>query len=284
MKLNESNISAPFFSVITVCFNAGTALLQAVSSALSQTERDFELIIQDGCSQDGSLSLLPDDTRIKAVSEGDDGIYDAMNRATSRASGRYLIFMNCGDRFKDETVLEDVKKRIQAYEEERKKTVHAPHEPPISVVYGDCILDGALRVQPAKITDFYLYRSPLTHQTVFFGRGVFTEYGGYDTSLKIRADHELTVRALRNGCDFLHIDRVICEYEGGGFSEAPENKAQRASDLEYIRSAHYSAEMRKKYDRRLRRRFTRLRNLIASQRSPKWLRRLYRRAANLFNR
>ena len=86
------------FSIITVCLNAGQGLLDTVARTLSQTYENFEIIVKDGGSEDGSLEKLPMDARIRVVTRQDTGIYDAMNQGIAEARGDYLIFMNCGDR------------------------------------------------------------------------------------------------------------------------------------------------------------------------------------------
>ena len=270
--------NTPFFTVITASYNPGDALLTTVRAVLEQSFSDYEMIIKDGGSSDSSLEGLPSDGRIRTVCEPDTGIYDAMNRATELARGKYIVFMNCGDVFYDKSVLSDI------YDFITEKAGEAASEPsPSVIVYGDCVLDGAIKKQPKKMTDFYLYRSPLNHQTMFFGKGVFEKHGNYNTALKVRADHELTVRAYREGSAFLHIDRVICLYEGGGFSESDRNREQRRSDLEYIRKTHFTPKQRRAFDTQLFLGVTALRKKLASPSSPKWLRRFYRTVSNLFN-
>ena len=87
------------FSIITVCLNAGQNLLDTVARTLAQTYPNFEIIVKDGGSKDGSIEKLPRDDRIRVVTRRDTGIYDAMNQGIEEAAGDYLIFMNCGDWF-----------------------------------------------------------------------------------------------------------------------------------------------------------------------------------------
>ena len=75
------------FSVITVCYNPGQALLDTVEKILEQTCTDFEIIVKDGLSTDGSVEKLPADPRIKVIRSKDAGIYDAMNQAVEASSG-----------------------------------------------------------------------------------------------------------------------------------------------------------------------------------------------------
>ena len=102
------------FSVIVVTLNAGERLLETVNSALSQTYKDFELLVKDGESSDGSLDFLGgiNDSRIRVVSRKDASIYDAMNQAVTDALGEYYIFMNTGDLFASDKVLAAVAKHL----------------------------------------------------------------------------------------------------------------------------------------------------------------------------
>ena len=86
--------NTPFFTVITASYNPGDALLTTVRAVLEQSFLDYEMIIKDGGSSDSSLEGLPSDGRIRTVCEPDTGIYDAMNRATELARGKYIVFMN----------------------------------------------------------------------------------------------------------------------------------------------------------------------------------------------
>ena len=101
------------FSIITVCLNPGEKLGITLESVLGQTCEDAEIIVKDGCSRDGSVEKWqrehggdPGADRVRIFVEKDSGIYDAMNQAAAHAQGEFLLFLNCGDAFPDEGVLE----------------------------------------------------------------------------------------------------------------------------------------------------------------------------------
>jgi len=265
----------PFFSIITVCYNAGNGLLRAIEELQAQTCSDIQYIIKDGGSTDGSFSeasaLLREDSRAVLLSCADIGIYDAMNQALSYANGKYVYFLNCGDRFADSEVLADVKQYLEA------NTAND------TVIYGDFLLRGEKILQPQKINRFYLYRRPLNHQSAFFSREIFERQGGFDISFKVRADHEIMLRAYMGGSNFLKLDRVICFYEGGGFSEREEQRAACANELIALRKRYFTDSERARYDRRIRFSFEKTRRFMRSKRAPRWLRSLYRRFANFYN-
>ena len=99
------------FSLITVCFHPGEKLRKTLESALRQTYGNFELIVKDGGSRDGSLEAVPDllaDPRVRVFVEKDTGIYDAMNIAVSEARGDWTAFMNAGDEYFSDHVFKDI--------------------------------------------------------------------------------------------------------------------------------------------------------------------------------
>lgn len=100
----------PKFSIITVTYNAEKVLEDTIQSVISQTYHHVEYIIVDGASKDDTLSII-DRYRSRihtVVSEPDKGLYDAMNKAISLASGDYLCFLNAGDCFHEDDTLQQM--------------------------------------------------------------------------------------------------------------------------------------------------------------------------------
>ena len=97
----------PLFSIITVTWNAASTIAPTLRSVERQTSTDYELLIIDGASTDDTLSIVrrASIASLRVFSEPDNGLYDAMNKGIARARGRYLVFLNAGDAFADDTVL-----------------------------------------------------------------------------------------------------------------------------------------------------------------------------------
>ena len=99
-----------FFSIIVVSLNPGERLKQTLLSILNQTFTDYEVIIKDGGSKDGSTDflqkegILDNNPQIRYITQPDESIYDGMNQALSYVNGKYVQFLNCGDLFYDKDV------------------------------------------------------------------------------------------------------------------------------------------------------------------------------------
>lgn len=98
----------PFISIITVCYNAEETIERTLQSVSSQNLSNYEYIIIDGKSKDGTLQIIEQYTSCVdlLISEPDKGLYDAMNKAIKKATGDYLCFLNAGDKFHSNDTLE----------------------------------------------------------------------------------------------------------------------------------------------------------------------------------
>lgn len=201
------------FSVITVTYNAGDKLKETVTDVLRQTYDNYEILIKDGLSTDGSLEQLPFSEKIRVEKSGDKGIYDAMNQAVELAQGEYIIFMNCGDFFYDEKVLDNLAKVIDK-------------KPDCGIYYGDAYFRLSKEVlhMPGEITDFVCFRHIPCHQACIFSKELFADKG-FDLNYRIRADYEFFLRQYyKKDISPCYTGVVVADYEGGGFSETKENR------------------------------------------------------------
>ena len=208
------------FSIIVVCLNAGEKLTETVKSILRQSIQDYEIIIKDGGSKDGSIDKVKnmlstkEALRVRFFVEKDKSIYDAMNQAVKKAKGDYYLFLNCGDFFFDETVLERTAKFIEKHDKESK------------LFYGDTFYQKTKTtvLAPKEITGFTCYRNIPCHQSCFYQAALF-EQKEYECDYKIRADYDHFLwcfyQADANPC---YLEFTVSSYEGGGYSESRENE------------------------------------------------------------
>lgn len=209
------------FSVVIVSLNPGHELLETVNSVLCQTYKKYEIIIKDGHSADGSLSLLPKNEKIKVVICKDLGIYDAMNQAIYYATGDYIIYLNCGDKFFKNSVLMDVSEIIETSKD--------------CIYYGDCYTENRNYIlhYPDKYSDYDCFTKTLCHQATFYPRKLLIAKK-YDTQYKIAADYNFYISAYKKDrVPLRHLPIIVAAYQGGGVSETHKNR--NASVLESIK-------------------------------------------------
>jgi len=203
-------------SIITINFNNKIGLEKTINSVLNQSFQDFEYIIIDGGSNDGSLDIIEKyKNKINiVVSEQDTGVYNAMNKGIRLAQGEYLNFMNSGDVFFENNTLDKIK--------------HSFCEK-ISLLYGNSLYrnaDGSERneIPPAKMTFLHFYRFGINHQATFIKRDLFEKYFYYNESYKICSDWEFFIYILFVGNEsYKHLGEYICNYDFSGISAQPEN-------------------------------------------------------------
>ncbi len=237
---------APMFSIIVVSLNAGEKLAATIESIRKQTFTDYEVVVKDGGSTDGSIEGLKQrmlafetgmKTRIRLVEEKDSSIYDGMNQAVKQATGRYLYFLNCGDYFYDERVLENIAEEIKA---DKKGAL---------IFYGDIFdaLRGNVVASNPKINGFACYRNVPCHQACIYDKRLF-EKRGYEPKYRVRADYEHFLYSFyEEKAKPAYIPVVLASYEGGGFSETKENRKKSALEHKEITSRYMSVSARLSY-------------------------------------
>ncbi len=257
------------FSIITVCLNAGNAILETLNSVLAQEYSDYEIIVKDGISKDNTLALIPESEKIRVYSEKDSGIYNAMNQAVKYADGKYLCFLNAGDVFASAQVLGEVAKCI-----ERQRA---------DLYYGDYVRNGVIVRQPAALTAFALFRNPLNHQSMFFSRALFSgDVGCYDESYRILADYELTVRTFFSNKEMVYIPVTVDIYEGNGVSESKTGRTRANAEMRRIRKLYYGVKYYV-YSLLIACTLVKLRQWMVKDSTPKWIVQTYRGIANAIN-
>lgn len=207
----------PFYSIIVVCLNPGERLDSTIRSIRMQTMKDYEIVIKDGQSTDGALErLLEKENDIRVIRKNDSGIYDAMNQAVENVCGQYVFFLNCGDCFYAEDVLEKM-----------AEVIRLPREGVIPQIYYGNIYE---RITSQKVTsnpaldDFGCYRNVPCHQACFYKRELLLEHP-FETDYRVRADYEQFLWCYFKGASYpQYVNMMICDYEGGGFSESRENR------------------------------------------------------------
>ena len=203
-------------SIVTINYNNREGLQKTIDSVLAQTWKDFEWIVIDGGSTDGSRELIERYQEHFAYwcSEPDKGVYNAMNKGIAKAKGEYSNFMNSGDSYYNQLVLGSV------FNQPRTE----------DVIYGDWIekyIDReVLRTIPNdSFFPTFLYQN-ICHQAMFF-KSIILKERGYDENMKVLADWYRNTELVLKGIDFKYVPITICLYDMHGISNQKDNTITR---------------------------------------------------------
>ncbi len=199
----------PLISIITAAFNSEKTIGQALASIERQEFANYEHIVVDGASTDGTLEVVKSFGFSRLLVGPDDGIYDALNKGIRAAKGEIVGFLHSDDVFSNEKVL---------------STIAQTFKPDVEACYGDLIYVNGGRTVRNWIAGSYR-RSKLAwgwmppHPTYYMRRTFYEKFGLYDKSFKISADYEAMLRYLwEQGVKPVYIPKVLVEMATGGAS------------------------------------------------------------------
>lgn len=198
-------------SIITVCFNNKKGLIQTIESVKKQCFSDFEFILIDGGSTDGTLSVIQENESLFSywVSEKDNGIYHAMNKGLEKATGKYCLFLNSGDYLVDKNVLQNV--FSQQHDED--------------ILYGNIVKINKNKKRIITYADeltflhFYKKEPAVHHQAAFIKTKLFSQYGNYREDTYLIADwiFFFTAVVLQN-VSTKHLNLLVSVCDANGIS------------------------------------------------------------------
>ncbi len=226
-------------SIITIAYNNLEGLKNTYESIRRQTFRDYEWLVIDGGSTDGTKQYLEEHDSELAFwcSEPDKGVYNAQNKGTQHAKGEYCIYMNSGDSFYADDVLEKV------FEEESDA----------DVIYGSwqLIFEDGKKIEGnvPEVADLaYFFDDNMCHQAMLIKREAVLARP-YDESFPIYADWEEWLALYMQGKIFKRVDVLICNFMVGGLSTgdnaSDELKEKRQADIKRINERYYAEPWRK---------------------------------------
>lgn len=236
-------------SIITINYNNAAGLEKTMRSVLSQTYTDFEYVVIDGGSDDGSLNVIKSfeggfGNRLHWVSEPDKGIYNAMNKGIGKSGGDYLEFLNSGDCLVDENV---IGKMVDELSSSRYP----------SIIYGNMLKsmsDGRILRDRCfageDITLQGMYHGCLNHSPAYIKKSLFDKYGLYDESLRICSDWKWYVSSIVLGEERpVYVDMDVTLFDMTGISETNKDllESERTSLLHEMIPAGILADYEKWY-------------------------------------
>ena len=178
----------PLFSIITVCYNSSKTIEKTIESVLNQNFDDYEYLIIDGQSTDGTIDIVESykekfGKKLRLVSEKDNGIYEAMNKGISMAKGKLIGLINSDDYYEPDA-LRKVSEAYEGYE--------------YSVVYGMLrTLKNSIENTVYLKSHMFIEEDMIAHPSCFISKKIYDEYGAYSLEYPCSADYEFMLR-IRN--------------------------------------------------------------------------------------
>ena len=199
----------PFITVITPTYNSAEFLDACILSVAQQTYTNKKHLIIDNLSTDDTLTIISkystEYPHIQVISEKDNGIYDAMNKAIEKSSGEWLYFLGSDDTFYDNDVLSDL----------FSSDVSADND----IIYGNVQWGQNGNIYDGEFSFFKLLEKNICHQSIFFRRSVFNKMGNFDLKYHALSDWAFNIQWFgRDDIQRSYTDRVIAVYNPFGFS------------------------------------------------------------------
>jgi len=238
LLLNKVNKSENLLiSIVTIVYNGVNEIEDTIKSVLSQTYKNIEYIIIDGDSNDGTVDIISKYQNEISYwqSEKDNGLYDAMNKGNNIANGDYIIFLNCGDKFSDNTVIDRLFKDILTNE-------YSLITGKTKVFYKK--IDLGI-VNPLFLNQNKENTISFSHQATFINKSIY-KYYQYNTLFKISGDKEYWNRIKKDVNFTVKFSNInVADFELGGVSNNHKNVLNRRTEDFFIEYLNEGIDFRK---------------------------------------
>lgn len=201
----------PKISIITVVYNDGQNISRTIESVINQSYKNIEYVIIDGGSTDSTVKQINKyNSKIDVfISEKDKGIYDAMNKGIELCSGEWLLFLNSGDFFHHNDILD----LMFGYIEQNDNS---------DIIYGDfnVLSEGVKFSFVNKASDLNRIKKDMvfSHQACLIKRSLHQKFK-YDLTYRICADYDFLLKSYLDGAKFNKVPEVIATVSNGGLSD-----------------------------------------------------------------
>ena len=203
------------FTIITIVKNKANTILKTIESVINQTFNNFQYIVIDGKSNDGTMTILNQHSKDIDIilSEKDKGIYDALNKGIALAEGEYIGFLHSDDHYYNHNVLFNLNKKIDEFN--------------LDAIYGDANYFDPKKNNKIvrKYTSKYFAPKFLSlgimpaHETLFVRKRVYDNVGNFNINFNISADFEWVIRAFHNKkLKYFYFPEVLINKQLGGIS------------------------------------------------------------------
>jgi len=196
----------PKLSIITVSLNSAATIGATINSILNQTFTDFEYLVLDGGSIDGTVEILQANSehgKLIYNSEKDNGIYDAMNKGLKQARGEWIYFIGSDDVLYSEDVLEKI---------------FAMDSADAQVIYGNVQLLHSGKIYDGLFDHEKLSQNNICHQAMFVKKSLYERIGGFNNKYPIAADYEFNMKWMGMGIPSFYTTETVAIYNEQGLS------------------------------------------------------------------
>ena len=220
----------PRISIITINYNNLVGLKKTIESVVNQTWQEFEYLVIDGGSTDGSVAYLEHNKDLFAywISESDKGVYHAMNKGIAKASGEYLLFLNSGDHLYNKRVLEYNHKFIS-----EKDIIYFNLE----------VIESAkkyIKEYPDILSFSYFVEDTLPHPATFINKMAFERTNLYKEEFKIVSDWKFFIDGVcKFNLSYKRINAVLSTFYIGGMSSDPINRSVKFNEIQQVLNNDY---------------------------------------------
>jgi glycosyltransferase involved in cell wall biosynthesis len=219
-------------SIITINYNNKIGLEKTIKSVVNQTYKNFEYLIIDGESTDGSKEVIEVNSQNIDywISEKDSGVYNAMNKGIKIAKGEYLLFLNSGDFLIDESVLQKI-------------IIELKND--VSIYYGNILYSKNetptfLNTPPSELSFSFFLQYSLPHPASFIKKKLFEKYFYYNETLKIVSDWEFFIFCIcKQNESYKHIDILVSNFDNSGISSNLSNTQTIFNEKEFVLKKHF---------------------------------------------
>lgn len=220
------------FTVITVTYNARQTIERTIKSVQEQTYEKIEHIIVDGKSTDGTIELINqlENENTQWISEKDNSIYDAMNKATSLAKGSYICYLNAGDTFYEKETVE--KLMLSAKENKSPDILYG--ETVVVDIKGKFLYNRRLKAPPELTWKSFKQGMLVCHQAFIINRRFFEPY---DLSYRFSSDVDWCIRLMKKSNSIVNTKLTLIKYLNEGATTA--NHKESLKERYQIMSKHY---------------------------------------------
>ena len=196
-----------FFSIVVVSLNTKFDFLKTLSSIEKQTYKNYEIVIVDGKSNDGTVNEIKKikNKKVRFIIEKDKGIYDAMNKGIRKSQGKWIIFLNSGDVFYNHNVLKKIsKKKLKGHD----------------IVFGDTVIDNQFFDYRQKAQNFTkkTILMPFCHQSVLVKKKLLLKLN-FLLKYKIASDFDFFMRSFIRKFSFYNLKIIVSKTSSNGLSD-----------------------------------------------------------------